>query len=204
MEVTSTRPHLQDQCSIVVIATHAAVGMVLHGVNVYGRATTISLATVGSCCAWLLFREMKTKQTKHDMSASTLASKPTHASRDNVHVHNIHKLNVTCAADSHPFMFVLHVVACLHLRFINESEVCGIVRPRISSLLFTSSFCGTLKLPSPFPPHPPTPLPPSCGPPPPRPGGPAWERYKNYRSVAQVETRGRWLSDRSLRRYEKH
>ena len=35
-------------------------------------------------------------------------------------------------------------------------------------------------------------------------GGPAWDRYRKYRTVAEVKSRGRWLSDRSLRRYEKH
>lgn len=35
-------------------------------------------------------------------------------------------------------------------------------------------------------------------------GGPAWDRYKKFRSVPEVKSRGRWLSDRSLRRYEKH
>ena len=35
-------------------------------------------------------------------------------------------------------------------------------------------------------------------------GGPAWDRYRKLRTVAEVKTRGRWLSDRSLRRYEKH
>ena len=32
-------------------------------------------------------------------------------------------------------------------------------------------------------------------------GGPAWDRYRKLRTVAEVRTRGRWLSDRSLRRY---
>ena len=35
-------------------------------------------------------------------------------------------------------------------------------------------------------------------------GGPAWDRYRKYRTVAEVKSRGRWLSERSLRRYEKH
>ena len=37
-----------------------------------------------------------------------------------------------------------------------------------------------------------------------RQGGPAWDRYRKFRTVAEVKSRGRWLSDRSLRRYEKH
>ena len=35
-------------------------------------------------------------------------------------------------------------------------------------------------------------------------GGPAWDRYRKFRTVQEVKSRGRWLSDRSLRRYEKH
>ena len=35
-------------------------------------------------------------------------------------------------------------------------------------------------------------------------GGPAWDRYNQFRSVAEVKSRGRWISDKSLKRYEKH
>ena len=35
-------------------------------------------------------------------------------------------------------------------------------------------------------------------------GGPAWDRYSQFRSVAEVKSRGRWISDKSLKRYEKH
>ena len=35
-------------------------------------------------------------------------------------------------------------------------------------------------------------------------GGPAWDRYNQFRSVAEVKSRGRWVSDKSLKRYEKH
>ena len=33
---------------------------------------------------------------------------------------------------------------------------------------------------------------------------PAWDRYNKFRSSAEVKSIGRWISDKSLKRYKKH